>query len=106
VPLLIRPLEQVPRYEEPASATRPLLPRQNSHSKASLISPTPSDEADDEESSWGYSGSEMDDDYSDPIAETAYADEDTRPTSQKELWGWYSYGWAAEVFAICAMGKH
>ncbi|KAK5551663.1 Autophagy protein 22 [Exophiala xenobiotica] len=98
-------LEQVPRYEEPASATRPLLPRQNSHSKASLISPTPSDEADDEESSWGYSGSEMDDDYSDPIAETSYADEDTRPTSQKELWGWYSYGWAAEVFAICAMGS-
>ena len=34
-----------------------------------------------------------------------YAGEDTRPTSRKELAGWYSYGWAAEVFAICAMGK-
>lgn len=32
-------------------------------------------------------------------------DEDIRPTSQKELAGWYSYGWAAEVFAICAMGS-
>lgn len=32
-------------------------------------------------------------------------DEDVRPTSQKELAGWYSYGWAAEVFAICAMGS-
>lgn len=32
-------------------------------------------------------------------------DEDTRPTSKKELTGWYSYGWAAEVFAICGMGS-
>jgi len=29
----------------------------------------------------------------------AHEDEDTRPTSQKELAGWYAYGWAAEVFA-------
>lgn len=34
-----------------------------------------------------------------------HEDEDTRPTSRKELAGWYSYGWAAEVFAICAMGS-
>lgn len=32
-------------------------------------------------------------------------DEDIRDTSEKELAGWYSYGWAAEVFAICAMGS-
>jgi UMF1 family MFS transporter len=63
-------------------------------------------EADDErDSSWDYSDSEMGD-VSDTVADTRYADEDTRPTSQKELWGWYAYGWAAEVFAICAMGKH
>ncbi|PYH90542.1 MFS general substrate transporter [Aspergillus ellipticus CBS 707.79] len=31
--------------------------------------------------------------------------DDTRPTSWKELAGWYSYGWAAEVFAVCAMGS-
>ncbi|RAH65854.1 MFS transporter [Aspergillus aculeatinus CBS 121060] len=34
-----------------------------------------------------------------------YPREDTRPTSKKELAGWYSYGWAAEVFAVCAMGS-
>lgn len=45
------------------------------------------------------------DDLEDSILATRFADEDTRPTSQKELWGWYSYGWAAEVFAICAMGE-
>ena len=32
--------------------------------------------------------------------------DDTRPTSRKELAGWYSYGWAAEVFTVCAMGMH
>ena len=31
---------------------------------------------------------------------------DTRLTSAKELTGWYSYGWAAEVFAICGVGMH
>jgi MFS-type transporter involved in bile tolerance (Atg22 family) len=34
-----------------------------------------------------------------------YPGEDTRPTSKKELAGWYCYGWAAEVFVVCAMGK-
>ncbi|KAL2866360.1 MFS transporter [Aspergillus lucknowensis] len=34
-----------------------------------------------------------------------YAGDDTRPTSKKELSGWYSYGWAAEVFTVCAMGS-
>jgi hypothetical protein len=37
--------------------------------------------------------------------EAQYEGEDSRLTSRKELAGWYSYGWAAEVFAICAMGK-
>ncbi|KAL8873266.1 MAG: hypothetical protein Q9174_001235 [Haloplaca sp. 1 TL-2023] len=32
-----------------------------------------------------------------------YADEDTRLTSKKELWGWYSYGFAAEVFVVCGI---
>lgn len=30
--------------------------------------------------------------------------EDTTPTSQKEIWGWYAYGIAAEVFAVCGVG--
>ena len=35
----------------------------------------------------------------------AYRGEDTRPTSTKELSGWYSYGWAAEVFVVCGVGS-
>jgi MFS transporter, UMF1 family len=34
-----------------------------------------------------------------------YEGEDNRPTSQKELYGWYSYGWAAETFAIVCMAS-
>lgn len=30
-----------------------------------------------------------------------YPGEDTRPTSQKELAGWYAYAFAAEVYVIC-----
>lgn len=36
--------------------------------------------------------------------EPRYPGDDTRPSSKKELAGWYFYGWAAEVFAVCAMG--
>ncbi|KAJ5605869.1 hypothetical protein N7510_008650 [Penicillium lagena] len=34
-----------------------------------------------------------------------YPGDDIRPTSKKELAGWYGYGWAAEVFTVCAMGS-
>ncbi|EEH43027.1 uncharacterized protein PADG_07847 [Paracoccidioides brasiliensis Pb18] len=34
-----------------------------------------------------------------------YPGDDSRPTSKKELAGWYCYGWAAEVFTACAMGS-
>lgn len=30
-----------------------------------------------------------------------YPGEDTRPTSNKELAGWYAYAFAAEVYVIC-----
>jgi len=33
-----------------------------------------------------------------------YEGEDTRPTSEKELRGFYMYGWASEVFVICGIG--
>lgn len=33
-----------------------------------------------------------------------YLGDDPRPTSKRELAGWYCYGWAAEVFPVCAMG--
>ncbi|KAI5302221.1 hypothetical protein KEM56_000904 [Ascosphaera pollenicola] len=32
-----------------------------------------------------------------------YEGDDVRPTSDKELLGWYGYGWAAEAFVVCAM---
>lgn len=33
-----------------------------------------------------------------------YDGEDTTPTSHREILGWYSYGIAAEVFAVCGVG--
>ena len=34
-----------------------------------------------------------------------YVGEDTTPTSRREILGWYSYGIAAEVFAVCGVGS-
>lgn len=42
---------------------------------------------------------------SDELADHKYPEDDTRHTSKKELAGWYCYGWAAEVFTVCAMGE-
>lgn len=73
-----------------------------------MISPTPSVEADDEGSFSmdDTSSREMtrNDDDDGGHLEPQFEGEDTRLTSPKELAGWYSYGFAAEVFAICAMG--
>jgi UMF1 family MFS transporter len=35
------------------------------------------------------------------IAPARYPGEDTRPTSPRELAGWYAYAFAAEVYVIC-----
>lgn len=35
-----------------------------------------------------------------------YAGEDTTPTTDREILGWYSYGIAAEVFAVCGVGAY
>ncbi|KAL4892504.1 autophagy-related protein 22-1 [Aspergillus ambiguus] len=34
-----------------------------------------------------------------------YPGEDTTPTSRREILGWYAYGVAAEVFAVCGVGS-
>lgn len=34
-----------------------------------------------------------------------YIDEDTTPTTERELYGWYSYAIAAEVFAVSGTGS-
>lgn len=99
---------QVPRNQKGPS--RPSIQRSHSRvSKASLISPTPSIEGDDEDSSLDFSGPAMERQAQAQAQapsnhQPEFEDEDTRLTSRKELAGWYSYGWAAEVFAICAMG--
>ncbi|KAK0256850.1 Autophagy protein 22 [Friedmanniomyces endolithicus] len=36
--------------------------------------------------------------------EPAYPGEDTRPTSRRELLGFYTYSFAAEVFVVCGLG--
>lgn len=59
-------------------------------------------EADDERSRPGDQG-RMGPEVS---ARRQYAGEDTRPTSRKELAGWYAYGFASEVFVICGMSMY
>jgi UMF1 family MFS transporter len=34
-----------------------------------------------------------------------YEGEDVSETTDRELRGWYAYGLAAEVFAVCGVGK-
>lgn len=68
-------------------------------------------EADDERSSLSLSTARssftsltrsMSRDEGDP--EPSYPGEDTRPTSKKELLGFYAYSFAAEVFVVCGLG--
>lgn len=71
---------------------------------SSISDPNPED-ADDERS---FSDPE-DDDFSRrsrrPAPTPLFPGQDVRPTSQKELMGWYSYAWAAEVFVVCGVGS-
>jgi UMF1 family MFS transporter len=39
-----------------------------------------------------------------PSHPSRYNDEDTSPTTPRELRGWYSYAIAAEVFAVVGVG--
>ncbi|OMP86042.1 Autophagy-related protein 22-2 [Diplodia seriata] len=40
-----------------------------------------------------------------PARPPQYDGEDTSLTSRRELWGFYIYGWAAEVFVVCGVGS-
>ena len=76
--------------------------------KASFQSLTPSFEADDEDSFDSFSShQDMNSEYDRDTHKgpPEYPGEDTRLTSRKELSGLYSYGWAAEVFVVCGIGK-
>ncbi|KAI9771003.1 MAG: Autophagy protein 22 [Geoglossum simile] len=82
---------------------RPPPPRlASANTKASLVSPSPSCEADDERS---LSETSMEFGLSGSRGAPQYPGEDTRYTSKKELAGWYGYGWAAEVFVVCGIGS-
>ncbi|KAI9710518.1 MAG: Autophagy protein 22 [Bogoriella megaspora] len=61
-----------------------------------------SNEADDELSEIVDMGPSGD---AEPRRRPQWADEDVRLTSARELSGFYAYGWAAEVFVICGMGR-
>ncbi|KAB5579882.1 autophagy protein Atg22 [Coniochaeta sp. 2T2.1] len=96
-----------PRVEpppRPPPAPR-LFSRISQLSKKSFRSHSSSFEADDERSS-------NDDDImtetsldEDRRAPPRYPGEDTRPTSDKEIKGWYAYAFAAEVYVICGIGS-
>lgn len=88
--------------------TRPLPERLNSTAsiKHSLRSHSSSFEADDELSSSDTERVMGPNTRGHRRAGSQYVGEDTRLTSKRELAGWYAYGFAAEVFVICGMGKY
>jgi MFS transporter, UMF1 family len=98
----------VPRNEEhlrPPPNPR-LLSVQSIASKYSQHSHSSSFEADDERSTTTDSANMSLRSSTDNVqASGRYAGEDTRPTSRKELAGWYVYAVAAEVYVICAICK-
>jgi len=97
-----------PRNDEGRPPPAPRLFSRLSHiSKKSFLSHSSSFEADDERSTTP-SGSL--DEVLDRMTSRSssfhfspprYPGEDTRPTSSKELAGWYMYAFAAETYVIC-----
>ncbi|KAG6050989.1 Autophagy protein 22 [Claviceps sp. Clav50 group G5] len=88
--------------------TRPELKRQRHWSAFSVFSrrsfATSAFEADDElSSSDGTMSSQSSE--SDLGRVPQYVGHDVRPTSFKELLGWYMYGFAAEVYVVCGIGS-
>jgi hypothetical protein len=79
---------ELPPYERPTFARNA-----SSQSKVSVPSISQSNEADDEQSLSSDQSLDMESNDSQPH----YEGEDTRLTSDKELRGFYMYGWAAEV---------
>jgi UMF1 family MFS transporter len=88
-----------------------LFSRLSHMSKRSFLSHSSSFEADDERSSTASLGdfgmmsrsrsrsNSGASSFGPPVPR--YPGDDTRPTSQKELAGWYAYAFAAEVYVIC-----
>lgn len=100
-----------PRNEARPPLAPRLFSRLSHASKHSFLSHSSSFEADDEHSStttgvfdsgtMSPSTDDGEDGGGDRLPPPKYAAEDTRPTSSKELAGWYAYAFAAEVYVIC-----
>ncbi|KAI9671596.1 MAG: Autophagy protein 22 [Trizodia sp. TS-e1964] len=96
------PIDRQSHRSQPSSTQYP-APAGNNSKATSYASPSPSCEADDERSISDLAS--MENDGSRRPRHPSYEGEDTRLTSTKELAGWYSYGWAAEVFVVCGIGS-
>ncbi|KAF2716193.1 MFS general substrate transporter [Polychaeton citri CBS 116435] len=107
-------LSPSPSPTPPTAATPPLLKHQRSPSPFSV---TTSAEADDERSTssesplmlpvrrWRDNSSDGEPpDDNGGLAPANYPGEDTRPTSRKEILGFYTYSFAGEVFVVCGLG--
>ncbi len=100
-----------PNASRPNLADRRLLSGLSVASKHSYLSfATSAFEADDERSSSNASMS-SDDNSDDSLALPGggagiphYSGHDARPTSPKEIQGWYMYAFAAETYVICGIG--
>lgn len=99
---------------------RPTLRGQRHWSGLSILSKrsyrswaTSSFEADDERSATSEDGemssdgseTEYDGRLNERRSKALYPGHDARPTSRKELTGWYMYAFAAETYVICGIGK-
>jgi UMF1 family MFS transporter len=97
-----------PRNEPPRPPPAPrLFSRLSQISKQSFRSHSSSFEADDERSDstsiMSRTNSGFHENGAARVPPPRYSGEDTRPTSSKELSGWYAYAFAAEVYVICGM---
>ncbi|KAI0966760.1 MFS general substrate transporter [Xylaria arbuscula] len=101
----------VPRNEQQRPPPNPrLLSVQSIASKYSIRSHSSSFEADDERSTTTAESLRMSprasiDSGETPPSHQRYPGEDARPTSTKELSGWYMYSFAAETYVICAISS-
>ncbi|KAF4305884.1 Major facilitator superfamily domain general substrate transporter [Botryosphaeria dothidea] len=100
--MVLRQQHPPPPPHPPSPPFRPDLGRQSSTaSKRSFHS---SYSADDERSIvFDIMGPDRERDI--PARPPQYDGEDTSLTSRRELWGFYVYGWAAEVFVVCGVGS-
>ncbi|WPG97325.1 Hypothetical protein R9X50_00009900 [Acrodontium crateriforme] len=87
-------------------ASRPSLrvPTRSSKHFTTSANSSWTDEADDERSPLSPHSVMVSMSGSEELPPPAYPGEDTRPTSKKELLGFYTYSFAAEVFVVCGLG--